>query len=46
MISLPDVPFGLVRKYDENSHESWKDLIEKYEVSDENQESLNEVTIR
>ena len=34
----------LVGQCDENSNESWKDLIGKYEVSDDKQESLNEVT--
>ena len=43
---MKDIPFGLVRKCDENDHEAWKDLIEKYEVSDERQESLNGVTNR
>ena len=46
IISLTDIPSGLVRQYDENSHVSWKALIDKYEVSDENQESLNEVKNR
>ena len=46
MISLTDLPFGLVRQCDENAHDSWKALIDKYEVSDEKQESLNEVTNR
>ena len=27
-----------------NAHEAWRELIDKYEVSDEKQESLNEVT--
>ena len=43
IINLTEIPSGLVRKCDENSHESWKALIDKYEVSDEKQESLNEV---
>ena len=34
IIGLTDIPFGLVRHCDENSHESWKDLIDKYEASD------------
>ena len=39
-----DIPFGLARQCNENSHEAWKALIEKYEVPDETQDSLNEVT--
>ena len=35
IISLADIPFGVVIQCDENSHEAWKDLINKYEVSDE-----------
>ena len=46
IISLTYIPFGLVRQRDENAHEYWKALIDKYEVSDEYQESLNEVTNR
>ena len=46
IIGLIDIPFGLVRQCDENSHEYCNDLIEKYEVSDEKQESLNGVTNR
>ena len=46
IISLTDIPFWLVRQCDENAHDTWKDLIDKYEVSDEKQESLNEVTKR
>ena len=34
----------MVSKCDENSHESWKALIEKYGVSYEKQGILNEVT--
>ena len=46
IISLTDMPFGLVRHYDKNAHHAWKHLIERYKVSDENKESLNEVTNR
>ena len=46
IISLTDIPFGLVKQCDENAQESWKDIIDKYEVSDEKQESLNEATNR
>ena len=45
-IILIDIPFGLARHCDKNSHDAWKYLIEKYEVSYEKQESLNEVTNR
>ena len=43
IISLIDTPFGMARKCDENSNDAWKALIDKYELSDERQESLNEV---
>ena len=46
IISLTDIPFGLVKQCDENAQESWKDIIDKYEVSDEKQEILNEPTNR
>ena len=42
--SLTDIPLGLIRKRDENEHEVWKAIIDKYEVSDQKQEVLNEVT--
>ena len=38
---LTDIPFGLFRQCDENTYYTQKALIEKYEVSDEKQESLN-----
>ena len=34
IISLTDIPFGLVQQCDENAHDAWKPLIDKYEVSD------------
>ena len=46
IIILTDIAFGLVRQCDENAHYAWKSLIYKYEVSDDKQESLNEVTNR
>ena len=46
IILLTYITFGLVRQCCENAHNAWKSLIEKYEVSDEKQESLNEVTNR
>ena len=33
-------------KCEENENDAWKALIDKYEVSDEKQESLNEATNR
>ena len=46
IISLTYIPFCLVRECDNNAHDECKALIDKYEVSDEKQESLNEVTNR
>ena len=46
IISLTDIPSGVVRQCDDHSNESWKDLIRKCKVSDDKQESLNEVTNR
>ena len=43
-MSLADISFGMVRKCDENAHDARKALIDKYVLSDEKQESLNEVT--
>ena len=37
IIIFADIPFGLIRKCDENAYESWKSLIDKCEVSDEKQ---------
>ena len=46
IIKLIDIPFSFERQCNYNSHEGWKELIDKYEVSDEKQEILNEVTKR
>ena len=46
IIILTDIPSGFVRQCDQNSHESRKALIDKYEVSDEKQDILNKVTNR
>ena len=46
IIIWTETTFRLVRQYDENEHEFWKALMEKYKVSEEKQESLNEVTNR
>ena len=46
IIILIGIPCGLVRQCDKNAHYSWTALIERYEVSDDKQESLNEVTNR
>ena len=43
---LTDMHFGLIRQCDENGHESWKSLVDKFEVSDEKQEILNELNNR
>ena len=44
IVGLTDIPFGSVGGgVIENAHDAWKDLIDKYEVSDEKRESLNEV---
>ena len=32
IVSLTYIPFGLVRQCDENAHDAWKALIDKYEV--------------
>ena len=42
--SMIEISSGLIRHCDDNSYESWKNLIDKHEVSDEKQESLNEAT--
>ena len=34
IIRFTYTPFGMVRKCDENAHDAWKALIDKYEVSD------------
>ena len=44
VISLTDIPYGLVGQCDDDSNESQKDLIGKYEVSYDKQDILNEVT--
>ena len=46
IISLTDIPFGLLRQCDENAHDAWKSSIDKYEMSYEKHESLNEATNR
>ena len=46
MISLKEISLGLVSKCDENANDARKAFIDKYEVSDHKQESLNEVTNR
>ena len=44
IIRLTDTPIGLMRQCNYNAHETWKALIEKYEVSNDKQESRNEST--
>ena len=46
IIIFTDIPFGLVRQCDESEHDSCKAFIDKYEVSEEKQESFNEGTNR
>ena len=46
IMSLTDITFGLVIQCYQSAHGTWKSFIEKYEVSDEKLESLNEVTNR
>ena len=46
MIRMIDIPFCLVRQCDENAHDALKSFIDKYKVSDEIQEHLNEVPNR
>ena len=41
---MTKLTFGLVRQCNENAHDAWKSLIDKYGVSYEKQEILNEVT--
>ena len=44
VLSLSGTPFDLILEANENAHEAWKLLLNKYEVSDEKQESLTDVT--
>ena len=44
IISLIEIPSGLVRQCDDNSDVFWKAFISNYEVSHEKQQSLNVVT--
>ena len=44
IISLTYKPFGLVIQCNNNAHEARKVLIDKYKLSDEKQEIINEVT--
>ena len=44
VLSLSGTPFDLILEADENAHKAWKLLLNKYEVSDEKQESLTDVT--
>ena len=37
IISLTDIPFGMIRQCNDNAHDTWKSLIDKYEVPDEKQ---------
>ena len=44
VLSLTGTAFDLIQEADENAHKAWKLLLRKYEVSDEKQESLTDVT--
>ena len=44
VLSLSGTPFDLILEANENAHEAWKLLLNKYAVSDEKQESLTDVT--
>ena len=44
VLSLTGTPFDLIMEADENAHKAWELLLRKYEVSDEKQESLTDVT--
>ena len=46
IIILTDITFGIFSQCYYNAHYAWKAFIDKYEVSYEKQESLNEVTNR
>ena len=46
IISLTEIPFGMVRQCDENTHDIWEELIDKYYLSYKKQESLNKLTSR
>ena len=43
IIILTNIPIWLVTQCNEDANEAWKSLIEKYEVSDDKQEGLNEI---
>ena len=47
LIIIPrDITFGLVRQCNDDAHGAWMTLFDKYKVSEEKQERLNEVTNR
>ena len=45
VLSLTGAPFNLIMEAKEDAHKAWKILLNKYEVSNEKQESLTDVTI-
>ena len=45
VLSLTGAPFNLILEAKEDAHKAWKILLNKYEVSNEKQESLTDVTI-
>ena len=44
IIILTNIPFVMVRQCDQRAHYAWKELIDKYELSDEKQDILNEAS--
>ena len=46
MMSLSEIPFRWARQCNDNEYEVCIELLDKYEVSEEKQESLNDVTNR
>ena len=46
LISFVEITFRLFRQCDDNAHNAWEFLIDKYELKDEKQEILSEVTNR
>ena len=45
VLSLTGAPFNLIMEAKEDAHKAWKIPLNKYEVSNEKQESLTDVTI-
>jgi len=45
VLSLTGAPFNLIMEAKEDAHKAWNILLNKYEVSNEKQESLTDITI-